>query len=56
MILYIETYKLEPNTNQSRNQTEPNAAKRNQSRNQTETKAAKRTQSRKIDIKFIQVL
>ena len=30
MILYIETYKLEPNTNQSRNQTEPNAAKRNQ--------------------------
>ena len=42
MIVYIETYKLEPNTNQSRNQTEPNAAKR--------------TQSRKIDIKFIQVL
>ena len=41
MILYIETYKLEPNTNQT--QTEPKAN-------------PNRTQSRKIDIKFIQVL
>ena len=41
MILYIETYKLEPNTNQTESKHKPNPT---------------RTQSRKIDIKFIQVL
>ena len=46
MIVYIETYKLEPNTNQS----EPKAETKPNPKHQI------RTQSRKIDIKFIQVL
>ena len=40
MILYIETYKLEPNTNQSRIQTQTKP-KPNPKRIQTEPKAEK---------------